>query len=93
MYDYSFDDGFQPRVAGYVLIARIGNIIIRVQSDAPDGVNHDGVLALGRLQAACVNEDDACAPVPTKWLSVALAPATPIETPATPIGTPTSPNN
>jgi hypothetical protein len=86
MFGYVFDDGTQPRVHGYVMMSRIGNIIIRVQADAPDGVNRDGVVALARLQAACLDTDTACVPVSNDWLRDSLASTGAILGTATPAG-------
>jgi hypothetical protein len=82
MYEYDLDDGIHARAKGYVLMSRIGNLIIRVQSDGLARVNADGVLALARLQAACVISPDACVPVTVDWLSAALAPTATTGTPA-----------
>jgi hypothetical protein len=87
MYGYVFDDGTHPRVHGYVMMSRIGNIIVRVQADAPNSVNREGVVAMARLQAACVEVNEACVPVPAHWLEASLA------TTDTILGTPFPPNN
>jgi hypothetical protein len=64
-------------VRGYVAVARVGNIIVRVQADGPNGVQLTGVTALARLQAACARALQICAPLPAADARAWLEPGAP----------------
>ena len=51
-------------VQGHLVVARAGAIVIRTQVDSPDGVASTGVRALATVQATCLQQQDACVPMP-----------------------------
>lgn len=73
-FGYVYDGEGQDPARGYVMISRVGDTIVRVQADAPDGVNRYGVVALTRLQLACLQNAGACVPVNADWVTSALVP-------------------
>jgi hypothetical protein len=61
---YRFEEDPTATVRGYVVVARVGDIIVRVQADGPNGVQLTGVAALAQRQVACARALQLCAPLP-----------------------------
>ncbi len=74
---YRFEEDPTAPVRGYMAVARVGNIIVRVQADGPNGVQLTGVTALARLQAACARALQNCAPLPAADARAWLEPGAP----------------
>lgn len=72
-FSYQYSAGSQA-VRGYVVIARVGNIVIRIQADSPSDIRLDGIKALAVLQAACLQELAACRPVEALQVLTVLIP-------------------
>lgn len=60
---YSYTGDPAGPVRGHVVMARVGDSIVRVQVDAQDGVRRAGVIDLARLQVECMRSTDNCPPV------------------------------
>ncbi len=73
---YRYDGDPTSRVRGYVVMARTGNVLARIQVDGPEGVRRDGVAALAKRQVACLEQPEACGPVPMLEALAALVAGT-----------------
>ena len=74
---YRFEGDPAAPVRGYVVVVRIGAVIVRVQADGPNGVQRTGVTALAQRQVACAHALQICAPLPMPDALAWLQPATP----------------
>ncbi len=72
-FSYQYSTGSQG-VRGYVVIARVGNLVIRIQADSPSDIRLEGIKALAVLQAACLQEQSACRPVEALQVLTVLVP-------------------
>jgi hypothetical protein len=61
---YSYAAPSTPPVRGYVVITQVGNAVIRVLVDSPDGVRRAGVQAIAERQSACLLVAEECQPMP-----------------------------
>jgi hypothetical protein len=61
---YSFSAAHTPPVRGYVVITQVGNAVIRVLVDSPDGVRRAGVQEIAERQSACLLVAEECEPMP-----------------------------
>lgn len=86
-YRYEGDPNFP--VSGHLVIARIGEYLVRVQADGPDGVRRQGVAAMARYQIACLESTDSfCLAIPVDEAVRALYPAEASVASGTPVVTP-----
>lgn len=74
---YHFEGDPTATVRGYVVVARIGEVIVRVQADGPDGVQRRGVTAVAQRQVACEQALQICAPLPMAEVVAWLQPEPP----------------
>jgi hypothetical protein len=76
---FAYDDEGDPAgtMRGYVMIARVGAVLLRVQIDGPDNVRRAGVEAVAARQAICLRVAEPCVPIPVLWALEALRPVAP----------------
>lgn len=79
-----FDAGCGSRVRGHVVMVQVGEYLIRVQADGPEGVRRSGVMALAEAQMACLLASDACPPLPVADAEALILPGAPGAAFATP---------
>jgi hypothetical protein len=61
---YSYSAPSTPPVRGYVVVTQLGNAVIRVLVDSPDGVRRAGVQAMAERQSDCLLVAEECEPMP-----------------------------
>jgi hypothetical protein len=61
---YSFSAAHTPPVRGYVVVTQVGNAVVRLLVDSPDGVRRAGVQAIAERQSACLVVAEECEPMP-----------------------------
>ena len=60
---YRFEGDPTGAVTGHLVVAQVGNIVIRTQADGPTGVDAGGVRALASDQADCLRAGGPCQPM------------------------------
>jgi hypothetical protein len=73
-FGYTYEGDPSGPVQGHVVMSRVGNYILRVQVDSPDGVRRAGVIELAQLQVECMRSTAVCAPVPVAEVLAGLLP-------------------
>ena len=63
-FSYVYEGDPTGIVQGHLVVAQVGDIIIRTQVDSPDGVASAGVRALATVQAVCILQQTSCTPMP-----------------------------
>jgi hypothetical protein len=63
-FSYVYAGDSTGAVRGHLVVARVGDIVIRTAIDGPDGVASSGVRKLTAAQAACIEQQTSCAPMP-----------------------------
>ena len=63
-FSYVYEGDPTGPVRGHLVVARVGDIVIRTQVDGPEGVTSPGVRALAAVQAVCIEQQDPCTPMP-----------------------------
>ena len=71
-FDYVYEGDPTGTVRGHVVVARVGDIVIRTAVDGPQGVASSGVRELAAAQVACIEQQTSCAPMPALDALVAL---------------------
>jgi hypothetical protein len=71
---YTYEGDPSGPVQGHVVMSRVGDFLVRVQVDAPDGVRRAGVIALAQLQVECIRSSAVCLPVPVAEVLADLLP-------------------
>jgi hypothetical protein len=82
---YRYEGDPELPVQGHLVIARIGEYVIRVQADAPNGVRREGVMAMALRQAECLQADAACPSVLVDQAEAELLPGRVVPPAATPV--------
>lgn len=69
---YRYEGDPTGAVTGYLVSARLGDIVVHLQVDGPEEINAAGVEALASAQMACLERPDPCAPMPAPLALAAL---------------------
>jgi hypothetical protein len=69
---YRFEGDASGTARGHLVVARVGEFVVRTQVDGPRGVQAAGVRELAAVQVACLLQEGACAPMSHLVASAAL---------------------
>lgn len=71
-FSYRFEGDSTGAVQGYLIAARLGDIVVHLQVDGPEPITAAGVEALASAQVACLERPDPCVPMPALLALAAL---------------------